>query len=97
MPKIEIDRERCKGCKLCMVYCPKGCIKLEDSINKRGVYPVLFDVTDPDPDGLYNSIFTRLLDLGQAEEGDLLIFTKGDMRGVTGGTNAMTVLRLTSQ
>jgi pyruvate kinase len=63
----------------------------------RGVYPVLFDVTDPDPDGLYNSIFSRLLDLKQAEEGDLLIFTKGDMRGVTGGTNAMTVLRLTSQ
>jgi pyruvate kinase len=63
----------------------------------RGVYPVLFDVTDPDPDGLYSSIFSRLLDLKQAEEGDLLIFTKGDMRGVTGGTNAMTVLRLTSQ
>jgi len=63
----------------------------------RGVYPVLFDVTDPDPEGLYKSIFKRLLDLGRAKEGDLLIFTKGDMRGVTGGTNAMTVLRLTSQ
>jgi len=63
----------------------------------RGVYPVLFDVTDADPEGLYNSIFKRLLDLGQASEGDLLIFTKGDMRGVTGGTNAMTILRLTGQ
>jgi pyruvate kinase len=63
----------------------------------RGVYPVLYDVTDSDPDELYSSIFSRLLDLKQAEEGDLLIFTKGDMRGVTGGTNAMTVLRLTSQ
>jgi pyruvate kinase len=63
----------------------------------RGVYPVLFDVAEPDSDGLYNDIFKRLLSLGQAEEGDQLIFTKGDMRGVAGGTNAMTILRVTSQ
>ena len=35
--------------------------------------------------------------LSSPEEGDLLIFTKGDMRGVSGGTNAMTILRVTSQ
>ncbi|MDP6437216.1 MAG: pyruvate kinase [Gammaproteobacteria bacterium] len=63
----------------------------------RGVYPVLFDVTHTSTDSLYRDIFDRLLSLGQAEEGDLLIFTKGDMRGVAGGTNAMTVLRMTSQ
>jgi len=63
----------------------------------RGVYPVLFDVTDPHSDDLYHDIFQRLLGLGQAEEGDLLIFTKGDMRGVAGGTNAMTILPVTSQ
>ncbi len=63
----------------------------------RGVYPVLFDVTDPHSDDLYHEIFSRLLELGQAEEGDLLIFTKGDMRGVAGGTNAMTILAVTSQ
>jgi pyruvate kinase len=63
----------------------------------RGVHPVLFDVTDPHSDSLYNQIFARLLELGDAEEGDLLIFTKGDMRGVAGGTNAMTILRVTSQ
>lgn len=63
----------------------------------RGVYPVLFDVTHGSSDSLYRDIFDRLLNLGQAEEGDLLIFTKGDMRGVAGGTNAMTVLRVTSQ
>ena len=38
-----------------------------------------------------------LVPIGDAEEGDLLIFTKGDMRGVAGGTNAMTILRVTSQ
>ena len=63
----------------------------------RGVQPVLFDVTDALSDDLYREIFNRLLELGDAEEGDLLIFTKGDMRGVAGGTNAMTILRVTSQ
>ncbi len=63
----------------------------------RGVYPVPFDVTNPHADDLYNDIFGRLLELGEAEEGDLLIFTKGDMSGVAGGTNAMTILRVTSQ
>jgi len=63
----------------------------------RGVYPVLFDVTHGSSDSLYRDIFDRLLSLGQAEEGDLLIFTKGDMKGVAGGTNAMTILRVTSQ
>jgi pyruvate kinase len=63
----------------------------------RGVHPVAFDVTDPHADNLYHDIFQRLIELGQAEEGDLLIFTKGDMRGVAGGTNAMTILPVTSQ
>jgi pyruvate kinase len=63
----------------------------------RGVYPVLFDITETSSDDLYNGIFKRLLETGQADEGDLLIFTKGDMRGVSGGTNAMTILRVTSQ
>ena len=62
----------------------------------RGVYPVPFDITDSASDDLYREIFRRLLELKRAEEGDLLIFTKGDMRGVAGGTNAMTILRVTS-
>jgi pyruvate kinase len=63
----------------------------------RGVYPVYFDITDASSDDLYHGIFDRLLELKQAEVGDLLIFTKGDNRGVTGGTNAMTILPVTSQ
>ncbi|MDP6685348.1 MAG: 4Fe-4S dicluster domain-containing protein [Candidatus Omnitrophota bacterium] len=42
MPKIEINKERCKGCKLCIVHCPKACIKLDKALNKKGVYTVVF-------------------------------------------------------
>ncbi|MEE4185518.1 MAG: pyruvate kinase [Gammaproteobacteria bacterium] len=62
----------------------------------RGVYPVAFDPTSTLGDDLYQSIFSRLLDLGHVREGDLLIFTKGDMSGVSGGTNSMTILRVIS-
>ncbi|MFH1867839.1 MAG: ferredoxin family protein [Candidatus Omnitrophota bacterium] len=40
MPKIKIDREKCKSCGLCIIYCPKDCIAISDKINKRGVKPV---------------------------------------------------------
>jgi len=63
----------------------------------RGVYPVLFEAPPATGDDLYHQLFDRLLELGKAEEGDLVIFTKGDMRGVAGGTNAMTILRVTGQ
>ena len=42
MPRIEIDKERCKGCRLCVLYCPKACIKMDGSMNKKGVRPALF-------------------------------------------------------
>jgi len=42
MGKITIDRERCKGCLLCIKFCPKGCIALEASLNRRGVRAVRF-------------------------------------------------------
>jgi len=63
----------------------------------RGVYPVSFDITHTHDGELYSAIFRRLLELGHVEESDLVIFTKGDMSGVAGGTNAMTILRVTSQ
>ena len=42
MPKIEIDRERCKGCGLCVMYCPRSCISQDKSVNKKGAYPAIF-------------------------------------------------------
>lgn len=63
----------------------------------RGVHPVNFDPTDVRGAELYDDLFSKLLELGFAREGDLLIFTKGEMTGVSGGTNSMTILRVTGQ
>lgn len=60
----------------------------------RGVQPVAFDVVHTDPDVLYTSIFHMLLELGLADEGDHIIVTKGELSGVTGGTNSMKILEV---
>ncbi|HTW37263.1 MAG TPA: pyruvate kinase [Steroidobacteraceae bacterium] len=61
----------------------------------RGVYPVIYDVTGPNTtETLYNSIFTRLLELSLVNRGDLVILTKGELSGVEGGTNSMQILQV---
>ena len=37
--KITIDGERCKGCGLCVVFCPKSSIAISDKSNKKGYFP----------------------------------------------------------
>jgi pyruvate kinase len=61
----------------------------------RGVYPVGFDVTHPRPEDMYPAIFDRLIEDGLAAEGDLIIVTKGEFSGVSGGTNSMKILKVT--
>ncbi|MGA2641822.1 MAG: 4Fe-4S binding protein [Spirochaetia bacterium] len=41
----EIDRERCKGCTLCIGSCPEKILAMSrDSFNRQGVpYPECFD------------------------------------------------------
>lgn len=41
MPKgyIEIDRELCKGCQLCMAFCPKAVITIYPKVNAAGYQP----------------------------------------------------------
>lgn len=46
MPKVEIDRERCKGCEYCIVVCPKNVLGMADSINAHGFKPAI--VVEPD-------------------------------------------------
>jgi pyruvate kinase len=63
----------------------------------RGVYPVDFDVTHPRPERMYPAIFERLIADGLAAEGDLIIVTKGEFSGVTGGTNSMKIIQVQRQ
>ena len=42
MAKIKINVERCKGCELCIIYCPKNLIDVSRHLNIRGVHPAVF-------------------------------------------------------
>ncbi len=44
--KIKIDTERCKGCGLCVLVCPKGSIIISKKSNKKGYFPA--QITDTD-------------------------------------------------
>ncbi len=62
----------------------------------RGVYPVHFELEQrhaTNVQQLYEDIFDELIGAERIEPGDLVIFTKGDLDGVSGATNAMKILR----
>jgi 2-oxoglutarate ferredoxin oxidoreductase subunit delta len=40
--RIEIDKELCKGCGLCITVCPKEQIEISEHLNKKGYYPARF-------------------------------------------------------
>jgi 2-oxoglutarate ferredoxin oxidoreductase subunit delta len=45
MPRIEVNKERCKGCGLCVHFCRRQAIQLLAEINSRGFHPAaLFEV-----------------------------------------------------
>ncbi len=62
----------------------------------RGVYPVSFKLESSDIERLYQRIFKTLLSNNLVEEADLVIFTKGDLSGVSGSTNSMQIVRVTT-
>lgn len=33
---IKIDKERCKGCNLCVIACPKNLLRLSANVNHKG-------------------------------------------------------------
>lgn len=37
--KIHVIKDQCKGCGLCIHYCPKGVLKESDEINAIGARP----------------------------------------------------------
>ena len=39
---VKINREACKGCGLCIAFCGRGGIVIEEGLNKSGVHPAKF-------------------------------------------------------
>jgi 2-oxoglutarate ferredoxin oxidoreductase subunit delta len=40
---IEISRQICKGCEICISFCPKGVISRSDQLNDNGYTPAVFN------------------------------------------------------
>ncbi len=40
---IEIFEELCKGCELCIPFCPEDVISLSDRLNAGGYLPAIFN------------------------------------------------------
>jgi 2-oxoglutarate ferredoxin oxidoreductase subunit delta len=34
-----VDKERCKGCGLCVTVCPKNVLEIDKEMNTRGYFP----------------------------------------------------------
>jgi pyruvate kinase len=60
----------------------------------RGVYPVSFDLTGVDTVQANVEIVEELQRRGAVRDDDLVIITKGDLTGHSGGTNVMKILRV---
>jgi 2-oxoglutarate ferredoxin oxidoreductase subunit delta len=44
--RIEIDRDRCKACELCVPACPGGCIEMGNRVNRQGYATAVFTHDD---------------------------------------------------
>ena len=40
---IEIDQELCKGCEICISFCPEDVISVSNKWNASGYLPVVFN------------------------------------------------------
>jgi len=38
MAEMKVTSERCKGCELCVLYCPKKILRMSSSTNSRGYH-----------------------------------------------------------
>jgi len=38
MARITVDEEKCKGCELCTISCPKNIIMMSECFNKKGYH-----------------------------------------------------------
>ncbi len=60
----------------------------------RGVYPSSIDYTDLSEDQVQNKILEKVKAFGVAKSGDLVILTRGESKGVMGGTNRMEIVKV---
>ena len=37
--KVEFNRDKCKGCELCVNACPKKILALDSNVNTKGYHP----------------------------------------------------------
>lgn len=64
----------------------------------RGVYPIEFEELSPmDSPQANQLVMAELQRRGAISEGDLVIITKGDFKGISGGTNVMKIVTVGSQ
>ena len=63
----------------------------------RGVGSVFFKITHKDSRHLYQDVFNALLANEIVDAGDLVIFTQGDLDGVSGSTNAMKIIEVSAE
>ncbi len=40
--KITLDGEACKGCYLCVSFCPEKLLEVSEKLNQKGYYPAEF-------------------------------------------------------
>ena len=48
--RITLDREVCKGCYLCVSFCPEKLIAVSEKLNQKGYYPAEFIETNTNED-----------------------------------------------
>jgi len=61
----------------------------------RGVYPVSFELAEgTDSQAANTEVIEELQRWGAVRDDDLVVITKGDLNGVSGGTNVMKVIRV---
>jgi 2-oxoglutarate ferredoxin oxidoreductase subunit delta len=41
MGKWRITEDRCKGCGLCVEFCPKDCLSMSEALNRIGYHPAV--------------------------------------------------------
>jgi 2-oxoglutarate ferredoxin oxidoreductase subunit delta len=42
--RVTVIKERCKGCQLCVTYCPRNVLRMSQTFNSKGYYY-------PEPEG----------------------------------------------